>query len=98
MDKIFILQHCICEAYNGDFYHNVLGAFKTKEGALKEFDGIKKGIKDGTAHYFKGIEVKEVESELFSKYIAYATYEWVAEDGATMYTKFGVFEQTLRDC
>jgi hypothetical protein len=97
MDKIFILQHCICEAYNGDFYHNVLGAFKTKEGALKEFEGIKKGIKDGTAHYFKDTEVEEVESPTFDKYVAFATYKWIAEDGATMYTKFGVFEQTLRD-
>lgn len=97
MDKVYILEHCICEEYKSDCLHFILGVFKTEEGALKEFNNIKEGIKDGTAHYFKDTEVEEVESPTFDKYVAFATYKWIAEDGATMYTKFGVFEEILKD-
>ena len=97
MDKVYILEHCICEEYKSDCLHFIVGAFKTKEGALKEFNNIKEGIKDGTAHYFKDTEVEEVESPTFDKYVAFATYKWIAEDGATMYTKFYITEHTTKD-
>jgi hypothetical protein len=97
MDKVFILHHCINEAYETNFLHNIEDTFKSKEGALKAFNDIKEGIKNGTAHYFKDTEVEEVDSPLSDRYVAYATYEWIAEDGATMYTKFYITEHTPKD-
>lgn len=96
-NKVYILEHSICEECKADKLHDIVGVFKTEEGALKKFNRIKEGIKNGTAHYFKDTEVEEVESVLFNDYTACATYKWVAEDGATMYSKFYVFGEILRD-
>ena len=106
MNKVFILEHCFCKAYQFDTYHEIVKVCTNYDSAKKAYDKIRKEIENKTSHYFKDNErgwlnpILEGDTKEDAKALGYydaVYYSWIDDSGEKNFTRFTITEYTVED-
>lgn len=64
MEKVYLVEHSICEAFKSDIFHEVEKVFDSEEKAYRFRDDIIDGVNNGTSKYFTNGEYGWINPKL----------------------------------